>query len=506
MTTLQFKCKLLSDVILNQRAATEGNQESLSFIPGNCFLGIVAKDYMSLPTKKQTEIFHSGHVRFGDAHPASKDAKTRSLHIPASLFYPKLKSLGEESYIHYFYSRSDDKNGTKGQPQQLKQCREGYYEFDGNKANAIECLKSFAIKSAYDRTLRKSKDNQMFGYEGLEKGSEFYFSVEIDDEALAPIIEEKLIGRKHVGRSKTAQYGLIEITKATFGEIPSAPSQFSINGNSYITVYADGRLIFLDETGTPTFQPTAQMLGLNGEIDWEKSQIRTFQYAPWNGKRQTRDADRVGIEKGSVFVVKLHEPPADSQLQSYVGNYNNEGFGKVIYGWNLLQKAGKNGQTDLRLSKQEDAKATEQRALEGTPLLAFLARKQYKSSSSVYIYEQVNQFVKMYKPLFSQGKFSSQWGAIRCIALQHPTMNEILLELFDKKELKKREPSPTDPRTEVIEPSGYITHGIKAKDWKAKQRGRILREFIEQMGNIQEYGDLSQRALVNLASEMAKKQ
>lgn len=502
MKTLQFKCKLLSDVILNQRAATEGNQESLTFIPGNCFLGIVAKDYMSFPIKEQTEIFHSGHVRFGDAHPVSKDAKTRSLHIPASLFYPKLKSLD----VHHFYSRSDDKNGTKGQPQQLKQCREGYYEFDGNKANAVECLKSFAIKSAYDRTLRKSKDSQMFGYEGLEKGSEFYFSVEIDDEALAPVIEEKLIGRKHVGRSKTAQYGLIEITKTTFGEIQSAPSLFHINGNSYITVYADGRLIFLDETGTATFQPTAQMLGLNGEIDWEKSQIRTFQYAPWNGKRQTRDADRVGIEKGSVFVVKLHEPPTGSQLPSYVGNYNNEGFGKVIYGWNLLQKAGENGQTDLQLSHKTKAQATETRALEGTPLLAFLARKKHKSSSSVYIYEQVNHFVKMYKPLFSQGKFSSQWGAIRSIALQYPNMNEILLELFDKKELKKREPSPTDPRTEVIESSGYITHGIKAKDWKAKQRDRILREFIEQMGNSQEYGDLSQRALVNLASEMAKKQ
>lgn len=506
MKTLQFKCKLLSDVILNQRAATEGNQESQTFIPGNSFLGIVAKDYISFQAKEQTEIFHSGHVRFGDAHPVSKDAKTRSLHIPASLFYPKLKSLGEESYVHHFYSRSDDKNGTKGQPQQLKQCREGYYEFDGNKANAVECLKSFAIKSAYDRTLRKSKDSQMFGYEGLEKGSEFYFSVEIDNEALASIIEEKLTGRKHVGRSKTAQYGLIEITKTTFGEIQSTPSLFHINGNSYITVYADGRLIFLDETGTATFQPTAQMLGLNGEIDWEKSQIRTFQYAPWNGKRQTRDADRVGIEKGSVFVVKLDELPTLSQLPSYVGNYKNEGFGKIIYGWNLLQKAGENGQTNLRLSKQEYSKTTEQRALEGTPLLAFLARKKHKNSSSVYIYEQVNNFVSKYKPLFSQGKFSSQWGAIRSIALQHPTMNEILHELFDKKELKKREPSPTDPRTEVIESSGYITHGIKAKDWKTKQRDRILREFIEQMGNSQEYGDLSQRALVNLASEMAKKQ
>ena len=171
-----------------------------------------------------------------------------------------------------------------------------------------------------------------------------------------------------------------------------------------------------------------------------------------------------------------------------------------------MQKAGENGQTNLSLSQKTKAQATETRALEGTPLLSFLARKKHKNSSSVYIYEQVNNFVSKYKPLFSQGKFSSQWGAIRSIALQHPTMNEILLELFDKKEMKKREPSPTDPRTEVIEPTGYINHGIKAKDWKAKKRAEILREFIEKMGNNQEYGDLSQRALVNLASEMAKKQ
>ena len=93
------------------------------------------------------------------------------------------------------------------------------------------------------------------------------------------------------------------------------------------------------------------------------------------------------IEKGSVFVVKLDELPTLSQLPSYVGNYKNEGFGKVIYGWNLLQKAGENGQTALQLTHKTKAQATETRALEGTPLLAFLARKKHKNSSSVFIYE-----------------------------------------------------------------------------------------------------------------------
>ena len=504
MKTLQFKCKLLSDVILSQKAATEGNQNTLSFIPGNNFLGIAAKNYDKFSPKEQMEIFHSGNVRFGDAHPSSQEAKTRSLHIPASLFYPKLKSLGEESYIHHFYHRTDDHRGKDGLPQQLKQCREGFYDFntERNEAIAIDIIKSFALKSSYDRNLRRSKDSQMFGYEGLEKGSEYLFSVEVENESLADQIEEALIGTKHIGRSRTAQYGLVEISKTSFGEITSQPATFCMDGNTYMTVYADGRLIFLDATGTPTFRPTAAMLGLDGEIIWAKSQVRTFQYAPWNGKRQTRDTDHVGFEKGSVFVVKLNQEHLPHSLPSYIGNYQNEGFGKVIYGWDFLQKAGENGLTSLKVIKSGKEKVLEKTPLTGTSLLAFLGQKQKQAQANAFIYKKVNEFVHNYKHLFTN-KFASQWGAIRTIAIQQTSAKGLLFELYDKQELKQREPTPTDSRTECLENTGYITHGIKAKDWKNQHRDGKLRAFIQDMGHTP-YGDLSQRALVNLASEMAK--
>ena len=45
MIRIKFECKLLSDVILNQSAATDGNNSTLDFIPGNSFLGIVASHY-----------------------------------------------------------------------------------------------------------------------------------------------------------------------------------------------------------------------------------------------------------------------------------------------------------------------------------------------------------------------------------------------------------------------------------------------------------------------------
>ena len=504
MKTLQFKCKLLSDVIMSQKAATEGSQDTLSFIPGNNFLGVVAKNYDKFSTKEQVEIFHSGKVRFGDAHPSTPNAKTRSLHVPASLFYPKLKSLGEESYIHHFYHRADDHRGKDGLPQQLKQCREGFYDFntERHKAIDIDIIKSFALKSSYDRDLRRSKDSQMFGYEGLEKGSEYLFSVEVEDERLSEYIEESLVGIQHIGRSRTAQYGLVEISKTSFEELASQPATFCIDDNAYITVYADGRLIFLDKTGTPTFRPTAAMLGLDGEIAWEKSQVRTFQYAPWNGKRQTREADRIGFEKGSVLVVKLSQGSLAHTLPSYIGNYQNEGFGKVIYGWDLLQKAGENGLTNLNV-KLEKKKNPQQVPLSGTPLLSFLGKKQQQANANSFIYEQVNCFVNDNKHLFMSKSFASQWGAIRTIALQHRTVGSLLHELYDKTIIKEREATPTNSKTTEEVEWGYLTHGVMAKDWATKHRRDNLRTFIEEMGNTQ-YGDLSQRALVNLSSEMGK--
>ncbi len=503
MKTIQFKIKLLSDVILSQRAATEGNHESLSFIPGNNFLGIVARQYDSYTASQQVEIFHSGHVRFSDAHPVTEGGKQRSLHIPAVLYHPKLSNIAKSCCVSYFYDRNLDiqENGT---PVQLKQCRQGFYCFNGNDLQEVAVHKSFVIKSAYDRELRRSSDSQMFGYESLEKNMEFLFSVEVDDDALAPVITQALIGTRHIGRSRTAQYGLVEISNFAYSEQESLLRTFTKDGKEYVTVYADGRLIFLDADGTPTLRPTAQMLGLKGEVDWEKSQTRTFQYAPWNGKRQNRDTDRIGFEKGSVFVVRLEGNKPTGKLPTYIGYYQNEGFGKVVYGWNLLQQAGHNGLVELHVSSMEKKAPAKTSNLSGTPLLNFLAKKQKDEAASSFVYQQVNDFVRQNKRTFAKGSFASQWGSIRTIALQNETKDKILYELFDKTVTQKRMPSPTDLRTEETKPAGYITHGIRSKDWKVQNRATVLRDFICQMGSAGVYGDLAQKALVNLASEMAK--
>lgn len=487
MKTLKFKCTLLSDVILNQKAATEGPNQTLDFIPGNCFLGIVASQYNTFEKEIAMEIFHSGKVRFGDAHPSQ--GNMRGLKVPASMYYPKLSKPSEKLYIHHAI-QDFDRLKTK----QLKQCRSGFYDFSSTQAIPIKTDTNFAIKSAYDRSQRRSKDEKMFGYESLQKGLELFFEVQVDTEGLADVIRNALVGdNKRVGRSRTAQYGLVKIEEWDYEEIQSEDSE-----NGLAVVYADGRLVFLDDNGVPVFRPVVKQLGLpdGAKIVWEKSQIRTFQYAPWNFKRQCFDADRCGIEKGSVFVVDIAECNSLPQLSSqYVGSYRNEGFGKVIYNPKFLQaQPNANGLAEYTLgaisNKTDDMKEADTDQLQGTSLLTYVGRQLKQEKIETAIYETVNDWVDHHKDLFKGATFASQWGTIRSIAMQHKKLCDLKLELFGKTKVDRNGKSV---------PDAYLTHGVAADKWKERGRLNMFKEFVEKLSD-----ENAQIAIINLASEMQK--
>lgn len=487
MIRIKFECELLSDVIINQSAATDGNNSTLDFIPGNSFLGIVASHYTEYSKEDAMTLFHSGKVRFGDAHPESQmKPGFRTLRIPASLYYPKLKSQTDVCYVHHLYDRNKDKHND-GRPQQLKQCRNGFFAFTSGCGYPAVLDRSFALKSAYNRSLRRSQDEKMFGYESLDAGSIFLFDVEIDDDRLADVVRNNLVGRHHIGRSRTAQYGEVLIREKDYEEACSHLDKIKIGGSDYVAVYADGRLIFIDEDMELTLQPMARDLGVeNGEIDWGLSQVRTFQYAPWNGKRATRDTDRLGIEKGSVFLVKLNGDSGPLQSR-YVGAYQNEGFGKVVYNPDFLDEVdGKNGEAKVRLLEPEaNLEGKVQLPLCGTPLLDYISRRQLAHEADIYIYEKVNDFVESNKKLFrSNGdKFPSQWGKIREIASRCKIGDDI--------------------RKELLGEGGYLRHGVAEGKWKKYGRVERLRNFMDDIESSR-FGDILGKALVNLSSEMAK--
>jgi len=470
MKTLKFKCKLKTDIILNVKSASEGANSTLDFIPGNCFLGIVAnKLYGDNRTNDAMEIIHSGKVRFGDAHLA--DNSKRSLRIPASCFYAKGDSITDACYIHHNINGDPNKiKAQNGSQAQLKQSRSGFYVMTETEGYEVKADKTFAIKSAYDRSERRSKDSAMYGYESLNKGLEMFFYVDLDDSIDSNIILDSLVGERRVGRSRTAQYGLIDIKECQYDDVETYSS------NDSVVVYADSRLIFLDKNGLPTFRPNVeQLLGKDaeGKINWEKSQIRTFQYAPWNSTRQCYDTDRCGIEKGSVIVIDgCKKPNLDS---CHVGSYKNEGFGRVIFNPIFLQS--KDSETGESKCKFHEVKKNDPEDYNYKPstsmLINFLEKQKSRENKKKNVYREVEDFDETL--FIGQQKFISQWGTIRSIALKNKRNDNL------KKEIEE-----------------YISHGVKQDDWAGK-RAELLIDFMEK--NESHLWE----SIINLASEMAKK-
>ncbi|MGL5893542.1 MAG: hypothetical protein ACRCZM_02880, partial [Bacteroidales bacterium] len=182
MIRLSFRVTFLSDVVLNAQTATQGEQRTLDYIPGSNFLGIAASKLYKESSELNFSRFHSGEVRFGDAH-LSIDGE-RSLKVPSAWFNIKGGRLTDnnnyvQSEVPSDFLLSYFINGGK----QLKQVREGYFMPE----SGVLCKpkRSYAIKSAHDSVLRRSKEGAMYGYESLASGSEWLFDLEIDSSVAA---------------------------------------------------------------------------------------------------------------------------------------------------------------------------------------------------------------------------------------------------------------------------------------------------------------------------------
>lgn len=483
MKTIQFKVRLLSDIIISQSSGTKGNKQTLDFIPGSNFLGVVAHEYDSFGDEQIT-VFHSSKIKFGDAHPIVLNI--RALRKPASFLNPKNNKENPATYVHHLIPDFE-----RVKALQLKQTRTDFYAFIGSEAKEYKAELSFAIKSAYDRDKRRSKDEQMYGYQSMEQDNAYCFTLSVDesvDSALVEKVKQALIGKHTIGRSRTAQYGLIEIKESPF-EQPH--SNFNANGD--IVIYAESRLIFNDKFGNLTFTPETDDFGIKGgNIEWGKSQIRTFAYSPWNFKRSCFDTERKGIEKGSVIVISGGEFATQSE---FVGLYQNEGFGKVIVNPDFFV-ADSEGKSILKFTEEKNKRNNsigqipEPVTSADKNILKFLQKEQQREENEKLVYERVNWFVKTNESIFKRERFASQWGTIRSLAMQYPRKADLEKELFTKK----------ITRNGKLLDNAYLTHGVAKAKWDERGRKKVLEDFFKEIPD-----HMIQFAIINLSAEMAKK-
>ncbi len=498
MITKYFKCTLKTDVVINASLATEGNMKTLDYIPGSNFLGVVARSYDKFKKEnKAFDIFHSGAVSFGDAHISIEN--TPAYTMPFNLFVDKLNKdiTGDQAkvWVHHSLEKNKDTPDPELDRIQLKQHRGGYLN---SKHQFIKVKKRFALKSAQDRTTRKSKDEAMFGFESIKKGQEFIFAVKFKDKTYINEVTKALIGNKRIGKSKSAQYGQICIE--TKDDITDHYKSKACS-NDQLIIYAESNLCLFNEYGQSTFLPTPQHFGLEEQdlsINFAVSQIRTYSYTPWNAFRDSTDPQRDCILKGSVIVFDLKDktnPPSPNY--SMVGAYHSEGLGRVIYNPAFLHADPVNAKWTIKLKKYEATEDTPNKQTIHSSLGKYLKIKRQLVEDTLAIGETVQEFIgkkdlngNTYKSLFRTVS-TSQWGGIRKLAIKAESMDELRTKLFGNNEAIKKDNL------------GFLMNGVAAERIWDKQKGKLKTLLLKEILYAKSK-NLPTEYFAKLAAEMAK--
>ncbi len=390
MRELVYEVEFLSDIVLPASSNTQGKITQLDFIPGSAFLGIAAQKYGEF--QNSFEIFHSGRVKFGDAT-ILKDGKL-TYKMPLSFFHEKLDDT--TIYNHHKiedFSRFD----------QLKQLRSGYITDD---LEAVNIEYDYTQKSAYDKENRRSKKGQMYGYNAIKSGTKWQFRIIYDDfvsQEDIELLKETIEGEKRLGKSKSAQYGRVKIT------FLKEQKRAEKEKEGELVLYANSRLALMDEKGHPTYDPQYLFEGLSYEnVDYAKTQIRTFNYTPYNATRATQDYERVCIDKGSVIVLKGVDA---TKIPNFVGAYQSEGFGEIVLNPKFLQHFS------FSFKPSKDKKDETATIMPNSPLSLFLQEREREKQDRLDLGETVSEFIKDNFDLYKNIK-PSQWGTIRGICIK----------------------------------------------------------------------------------------
>jgi len=419
MQRLTLTLKLLDPLVLSQSNATVGLHQSLDFIPGAAFLGAIAsKHYASFKKQNLAQtIFHSGEVRFHNARILYNAQPTN----PIPLSYHHIKGKNKNQVSNLLVTSINE-----GQP---KQHRAGYITQD---ATHIKPKKTTHLRTAINPKTATAAESQLFGYQALAEGITLQTHIDCDNEAAYQALKASIQTGNilHIGRSRSAHYGRIQITDITehspsFEDYPT----ININGDTYLVLWlASDLAVYNHQTGAPTLFPNLKDLGLSIDADpTSKSYIRTRSYAPYNGYRRSYDLSRQVIQQGSILTYEIDTPLSETDkqtLQQGLGAYREMGLGQIVPIHETVWLSLIQNQTPI-LKTTDDHPQTEKPSVTETPLTTLLKTKKTQIEARNEIEQAVEkalfdlcqrmQSIRRYLGIGKQpiGPTKTQWGMIR---------------------------------------------------------------------------------------------
>ncbi|SOE24066.1 hypothetical protein SAMN06298216_4437 [Spirosomataceae bacterium TFI 002] len=432
-----FRCTTHEPLILFKKAKTEQSTETLEYIPGSLFRGVVATKLFNAGAYEQEidNLIFNGKVWFGDAHLLIKDQ--RSNPIPFSIHKYQKTPVGQLPYINLSLEIAPKLKH--------KQVREGYFIEENREYFYQSPDLSERMKAARSLEHRASEEGGMYLYRYIEPFQTFEFSVytkEVD--GLLNQVNNYFAGTIYIGKSKSSEFGG-KVTIEAVGDaepLSNATEEIEVK-----MLFAASNWCFLNKYGSYTSQVTSEMVCGNvaAKIDWSKTFLRFRTYAPFNAHRNAYDAQRLIVEKGSVITFKEPVIVAKQFLENRIGVHKTEGFGEVEYNLAILDQGSfdikKNETTDLRKKQSENSSET---AKSNDPLLEALNRRKAAKEKLIIDYSIVEKIIKDNK--FNKNIGHSQWGNVLRKCNSAYSISEMRRVLFedDGKKLNKNKTSKWD--------------------------------------------------------------
>jgi len=234
---ISYKITTLSPIVLAKEIGEQNTINTEKYIPSTTIRGLFANNFIKKfdlgrnahENENFYNLFLKNEIIFTSAYPFKKN-KT---------YYPALylhKEKGKDSApIYNILEKKSDNKKTKPLKKMI------YYSNDKSSGYAHDVSTTFYFHNARDREKGHSIGEEIFYYESINEGEEFEGSIIGDEGYLEEI--KRIYGEKFtsfIGRSKSAQYGLVNIEFGNLEDIDNLEDveyEFIIVATSPILLY-----------------------------------------------------------------------------------------------------------------------------------------------------------------------------------------------------------------------------------------------------------------------------
>lgn len=424
MIAITFTINLIQPLLASALEGDPNSGTSFPYVPGSVIRGTIIDQYLAhqpaVDLADDTDArryFFSGQTRYLNAYLLDNTQKANRT-LPTPLSWIKDKNSADNYSVvdkaHPDFVSPD----SLAQFEQPKPVESAFYSSAEAGVTTYKPLKSIKVHNQRDRRAGRATDaaGAIFRYEALATGQRFGGVILCESAADADVIESLLAEVTHMGGSRQAGYGQVEILDIQRPDPWQEAATQAVGAGATLTVTLLSDLIVRDEQGQYTDVLPAPVLatavGLPPEtIRLRQAFKRAALVAGFNRKWGLPLPQTPAIQAGSVFIFVTDQALAQNDLATLVANglgeRRAEGFGRIaVNGWVYTQP-----QFQLATTEEQERPKTEllQLSKESLRLARLMTRRHRQRTLERQLAQAINE-IQLRKP-----PKKSQLGGLRVV-------------------------------------------------------------------------------------------